>query len=354
MIAEESILIAADLAPSDTAQLNLDYVRGFITEVGSRTSHSAIMARSLEIPAIVGVGKAAAEIADGAWVIMDAAEGKILVDPSEEELKAYRDKKKNGLTKGKPSFVSWPGSLRSQKTAEEWSSPPTSAVWKTCRRWSTTGPRVSACSARSFLYMGRNSLPTEEEQFQVYKYVLEKNGEQARCHPDAGYRRRQGTALHEASGGKQSVSRPSCRPSLPGPPRLVPYSIEGASPRQPARRAKKIMFPMIAVMEELLEAKRLLQEEKDKLIAEGIEVAGRIEVGMMIEVPAAALAADALAKEVDFFSIGTNDLIQYTMAADRMNETVSYLYQPCHPSILRLIRMVISAAEREGRCRHVR
>lgn len=346
-IAEESIIISEDLSPSDTAQLNLDIVRGFITEIGSRTSHSAIMARSLGIPAIVGVGAAAGDIAAGVTVIMDAAEGRIVVDPSEEELNAYREKKEQydrrqaelSKLKDQPT-ISKDGRL--VELAANIGSV------EDVQKVIDNGAEGIGLFRTEFLYMGRSSFPSEEEQFKVYQYVLEKmEGKPVviRTLDIGGDKELPYLELPKESNpflGLRAVRLCLDREDL--------FRTQLRALLRASRYGQlKIMFPMIAVLEELLEAKRLLQEEKDKLIREGETVADRIEVGMMIEVPAAALAADSFAAEVDFFSIGTNDLIQYTMAADRMNETVSYLYQPCHPSILRLIQRVIRAAEQEGK-----
>lgn len=346
-ISEESIIIAEDLSPSDTAQLNLEVVRGFITEIGSRTSHSAIMARSLGIPAIVGVGVSAGEIAAGVTVIMDAAEGRIVVDPSDEELEAYRRKKEQyDLRQAELSKLKDQPSISKDGRQVELAANIGSV--EDVQKVLDNGAEGIGLFRTEFIYMGRSSFPTEEEQFKIYKYVLEKM---------------EGKPVVIRTldiGGDKEL------PYLELPKESNPFlglrAVRLCLDRQDLFRTQlrallrasrygqlKIMFPMIAVLEELLEAKRLLQEEKDKLVQEGQTVADHIEVGMMIEVPAAALAADSFAQEVDFFSIGTNDLIQYTMAADRMNETVSYLYQPCHPSILRLIQMVIRAAEREGK-----
>ncbi|SDJ20376.1 phosphoenolpyruvate--protein phosphotransferase [Paenibacillus naphthalenovorans] len=346
-IAEESIIIAEDLSPSDTAQLNLDVVRGFITEIGSRTSHSAIMARSLGIPAIVGVGAAAGDIPAGVTVIMDASEGRIVVDPTEEELNAYRAKKKQ-FDRRQAELSKLKDQPTVSKDGRQVELAANIGSVEDVQKAIDNGAEAIGLFRTEFLYMGRSSFPTEEEQFKVYKYVLEKM---------------EGKPVVIRTldiGGDKEL------PYLELPKESNPFlglrAVRLCLDRQDLFRTQlrallrasrygqlKIMFPMIAVLEELLEAKRLLQEEKDKLIQEGETVADRIEVGMMIEVPAAALAADSFAAEVDFFSIGTNDLIQYTMAADRMNETVSYLYQPLHPSILRLIQMVIRAAEREGK-----
>ncbi|GCL72335.1 phosphoenolpyruvate--protein phosphotransferase [Paenibacillus naphthalenovorans] len=346
-IAEESIIIAEDLSPSDTAQLNLDVVRGFITEIGSRTSHSAIMARSLGIPAIVGVGAAAGDIPAGVTVIMDASEGRIVVDPTEEELNAYRAKKEQ-FDRRQAELSKLKDQPTVSKDGRQVELAANIGSVEDVQKAIDNGAEAIGLFRTEFLYMGRSSFPTEEEQFKVYKYVLEKM---------------EGKPVVIRTldiGGDKEL------PYLELPKESNPFlglrAVRLCLDRQELFRTQlrallrasrygqlKIMFPMIAVLEELLEAKRLLQEEKDKLIQEGETVADRIEVGMMIEVPAAALAADSFAAEVDFFSIGTNDLIQYTMAADRMNETVSYLYQPLHPSILRLIQMVIRAAEREGK-----
>jgi phosphotransferase system enzyme I (PtsI) len=346
-ISEEAIVFAEDLTPSDTAQLNPDYVRGIVTEIGSRTSHTAIMARSLEIPAIVGAGPEAAEIGSGTTVIVDALEGRVVANPSEEELDAYR-RKKEQYERRRAELRKLIDRPTLSKDGHKVELAANIGSVEDLQKVLDNGAEGIGLFRTEFLYMGRNSLPSEEEQYQIYKHVLEKmehkpvvirtldiGGDKelpymklpAESNPFLGLR-----AVRLCL-NRQDLFRTQLRALL----RASPFG------------QLKIMFPMIAVMEELREAKRLLQEEKQKLQQEGIEVSERIEVGMMIEVPAAALAAEMFAKEVDFFSIGTNDLIQYTMAADRMNETVSYLYQPCHPSILRLIKMVIDAGAKAGK-----
>ncbi|MFD2329264.1 phosphoenolpyruvate--protein phosphotransferase [Cohnella sp. GCM10020058] len=346
-ITEETIIVAQDLTPSDTAQLDLDYVRGFVTEIGSRTSHSAIMARSLELPAIVGAGKAAADVPEGTTIILDATEGRIVVDPSDEELADYRARKE--------AYDARVAELK--RLASE---PSVSADGAHVELAANIGGVEDVAKAlengadgvglfrTEFLYMGRNSLPTEEEQYETYRHVLAKmDGKRViiRTLDIGGDKELPYLSLPKESNpflglravrfclSREDVFRTQLRALL----------------RASTAGKLNIMFPMIAVAGELRQAKAILAEERAKLESEGVPIAADIEVGIMIEIPAAALNADYLAKEVDFFSIGTNDLIQYTMAADRMNDAVSYLYQPYHPSILRLVRMVIRAAEREGK-----
>ncbi|WP_338552093.1 phosphoenolpyruvate--protein phosphotransferase [Paenibacillus sp. KS-LC4] len=344
---EECIIIAEDLTPSDTAQLNLGVVRGFITEIGSRTSHSAIMARTLEIPAIVGVGSTLRSLPADAFLLMNAEAGSIIINPSADELAVFQQQKQQydlhkaelAKLRDQPSFS------RDGKQVELAAN---IGKLEDVQRALDNGAEGIGLFRTEFLYMGRSSLPTEEEQYTSYKYVLEKmNGKPVviRTLDIGGDKELPYMDLPKESNpflgqralrlclDRQDIFRTQLRALL----------------RASSHGNLKIMFPMIAVIEELLEAKKLLAEEQAKLAAEGIAVADHIEVGMMVEIPSAAVSADLFAPEVDFFSIGTNDLIQYTMAADRMNETVSYLYQPWHPSILRLISMVIKAAKQEGK-----
>lgn len=346
-LTEEAIVITEDLTPSDTALLDVNLVRGFVTEVGSRTSHSAIMARSLGLPAMVGAGSGAGDIAPGALVVLDAVEGLVVVEPDEAELAAYCEKKRQyDARKAELSRLRDQPSVTSDGHRVELAA--NIGGVEDVNKALEQGAEGIGLFRTEFLYMGRSALPTEEEQFTVYKYVLEKmSGKPVviRTLDIGGDKELPYLKLPEESNpflGLRAVRLCLTREEL--------FRTQlRALLRASAYGQLKIMFPMIAVVQELREAKRLLAEEKAKLREAGEAVADNIEVGIMIEVPAAALAADRLAREADFFSIGTNDLIQYTMAADRMNETVSYLYQPCHPAILRLVDMVIRAAEREGR-----
>ncbi|PQP89068.1 phosphoenolpyruvate--protein phosphotransferase [Paenibacillus sp. AR247] len=346
-LSAETILIAKDLTPSDTAQLNLEFVRGFVTEIGSRTSHSAIMARSLELAAVVGTGADASGIRTGDMIILDATAGQVIVNPSDEQLRDYSTRKaeyEEYKTRMR-SYVDRP-SVTADGVQVELAS--NIGGIDDLEKVLANGADGIGLFRTEFLYMGRSSFPSEEEQYSVYKHVLEKmNG------------KRVVIRTLDIGGDKEL-------PYLQLPKEMNPFlgqrAIRLCLEKEDLFRTQlrallrasmhgklAIMFPMIAVLGELREAKRILAEERAKLEQEGTKVSDTLEVGIMIEIPAAAIAADVLAKEVDFFSIGTNDLIQYTMAADRMNESVAYLYQPHHPSILRLIQLVIQAANRHGK-----
>ncbi len=346
-IMEEAIIIAKDLTPSDTAQLNKTYVKGFATDIGGRTSHSAIMARSLEIPAIVGTKNSTLEIKQGDIVIIDGIDGQLIVNPSSEEIEKYRQKQEQFEQKKAElaTLVKQPTITIDQHQVELAANIGTP---KDVESLIANGGEGVGLYRTEFLYMGRDNLPTEEEQFIAYKTVLEKlNGKPVvvrtldiggdkelsylelpkELNPFLGFRAIRLTLE------KQEIFRTQLRA-------LLRASIYGNL---------KVMFPMIATLDEFRAAKQVLLEEKKNLLNQGIEVAEKIEIGMMVEIPSSAVMANQFAKEVDFFSVGTNDLIQYTMAADRMNEKVSYLYQPYNPAILRLVDMVIKAAHQEGK-----
>lgn len=347
MIDEEVIVIAHDLTPSDTAQLNRKFVKAFVTDIGGRTSHSAIMARSLEIPAIVGTKEITALVKENDMIIVDGLEGDVLVHPENTDISFYEEK----ASKFAGQKAEWE-KLKNEKTytadgkhielAANIGTPKDLAGVK------NNGGEAIGLYRTEFLYMDSPDFPTEEAQFEAYKTILEGMGDKAvvvrtmdiggdkelpyltlphEMNPFLGYR-----AIRICL-AEQDMFRTQLRA-------LLRASVFGKL---------RIMFPMIATLGEFRDAKGILLEEKEKLVKEGVEVSNDIEVGIMIEIPAAAVLADRFAKEVDFFSIGTNDLIQYTMAADRMNERVSYLYQPYNPSILRLIKNVIDASHKEGK-----
>ena len=345
-ISEEVIIIAEDLTPSDTAQLNRKYVKGFATNIGGRTSHSAIMSRSLEIPAVVGTKVALEEIKNGDLVIIDGTEGDVFVNPSEELVKEYEGKRAD--------FEAYKEELK-QLVNEESITADGHKV-KLAANIGTpndlegvlkNGSDAIGLYRTEFLYMDSETFPTEEEQYTAYKTVLE------------GMEGKQVVIRTLDIGGDKELSY------LDLPKEMNPFlgyrairlCLEEtdlfrtqlrALLRASAHGNLAIMFPMIATLEEFRAAKALLLEEEAKLKEEGIEV-GQYETGMMVEIPSTAVMAKQFAKEVDFFSVGTNDLIQYTMAADRMNEKVSYLYQPFNPAILNLLHNVITEAHKAGK-----
>ena len=346
-IKDEVIIVAADLTPSDTAQLNRQYVKAFVTDIGGRTSHSAIMARSLEIPAIVGTKEVTSTAKDGDIIIVDGLTGDVFLNPSEEVIAEYRAKAE-AFAAQQAEWEKLKDSKTYTKDGHQVELAANIGTPKDLEGVVNNGAEGVGLYRTEFLYMDSHEMPTEEDQFEAYKAVLEgMNGKPV-------------VVRTMDIGGDKEL------PYLPLPHEMNPflgYRAIRISLNEPEMfrtqlrallRASvygklRIMFPMIATLNDFRGAKVLLEEEKAKLIAEGVAVSDDIQVGIMIEIPAAAVLAHQFAKEVDFFSIGTNDLIQYTMAADRMNERVSYLYQPYNPSILTLIKHVIDSAHKEGK-----
>ncbi|HBI8399077.1 TPA: phosphoenolpyruvate--protein phosphotransferase [Staphylococcus aureus] len=347
MIDESVVIVGNDLTPSDTAQLNKEFVQGFATNIGGRTSHSAIMSRSLEIPAIVGTKSITQEVKQGDMIIVDGLNGDVIVNPTEDELIAYQDKReryfadKKELQKLRDADTVTVDGVHAELAANIGTPNDLPGVIE-------NGAQGIGLYRTEFLYMGRDQMPTEEEQFEAYKEVLEAmDGKRVvvrtldiggdkelsylnlpeEMNPFLGYR-----AIRLCL-AQQDIFRPQLRA-------LLRASVYGKL---------NIMFPMVATINEFREAKAILLEEKENLKNEGHDISDDIELGIMVEIPATAALADVFAKEVDFFSIGTNDLIQYTLAADRMSERVSYLYQPYNASILRLVKQVIEASHKEGK-----
>lgn len=347
LINDPVIVIAHDLTPSDTAQMDTQFVKGFLTDLGGRTSHSAIMSRTLEVPAVVGTEKATQEVQDGDLLVLNGLDGFALVAPDKDEVQQYQEQAKH-YAQERAEWRKLKDAASVSKDGKHFEVAANIGTPDDISAVVDAGAEAVGLFRTEFLYMNSDKLPSEDDQFEAYKSVA------------------------EAMKGKPVVIRTmdiggdKHLPYLPLPEEMNPFlgyrAIRISLDRQEIFRTQlralirashygeiRIMFPMIATLDEFRAAKKVFTEEKAKLVAAGVPVADKIKLGMMVEIPASAVFADQFAKEVDFFSIGTNDLIQYTFAADRGNEHVSYLYQPYNPALLRLIKNVIEAAHKEGK-----